>query len=311
MKITALGYLGFESPDYKAWETFGPEVFGLALNDPGPDGTVYLRMDDRHHRIAVHPGDESRIAHIGWELRDKASFQDACAELESGGVSFRLGSPEELAERRVQGLAQFSDPAGFVHEIFYAPTFTSGTFHSGKPMSGKFVAGAAGVGHVVLVVPDYTEELDHFVTRVLGMELFAGYLAPTPAGTLGGPQFFRCNPRSHCLGYIAVPGMRGMQHFCLEVTDLDDVGRAYDLVQERQVPVTMSLGRHMMDTLVSFYLRTPTGWDMEYGANGMSIDEQTFVQLNPSTPEVWGHKFLTPGWASTVKPVPAAPQAPS
>jgi hypothetical protein len=40
-------------------ESFGPEIFGLGLAEPGSDGTVYLRMDDRHHRIAVHPGSPS------------------------------------------------------------------------------------------------------------------------------------------------------------------------------------------------------------------------------------------------------------
>lgn len=42
MRITALGYLGFESTNTKAWEAFGPEVFGPALGEPGEDGTIYV-----------------------------------------------------------------------------------------------------------------------------------------------------------------------------------------------------------------------------------------------------------------------------
>jgi extradiol dioxygenase len=30
------------------------------------------------------------------------------------------------------------------------------------------------------------------------------------------------------------------------------------------------------------------------------LDDETFVQENPSTPEVWGHKFVAEGWAPTV-----------
>ena len=53
---------------------------------------------------------------------------------------------------------------------------------------------------------------------------------------------------------------------------LDDVGKAYDIVQSREdIPITMSLGRHMMDSLVSFYLRTPTGFDMAFGAGGDAL----------------------------------------
>ena len=95
MKINTLGYLGFESPNHKEWESFGPEIFGLGLNEPGADGTVYLRMDDRHHRIALHPGSEDRLAYIGWELRDKKAFRDAIAELESERSHFDLTLQEE------------------------------------------------------------------------------------------------------------------------------------------------------------------------------------------------------------------------
>jgi extradiol dioxygenase len=304
VKINALGYLGFESPDAKEWETFGPEIFGLGLNDPGPDGTVYLRMDDRHHRIAIHPGTENRLAYIGWELRDRNAFRDAVTELDAKGYPYELGTPEQCTERTVQKIIRLQDPHGFVHELFYAATFTAGSFIPGKPHHG-FVAGADGVGHVVMVVPSWNDDMDNFVNDILGMELFAGYLAPTPDGGQFGPQFFRCNPRSHALGYVTIPGLKGVQHIAIEGKSLDDVGKAYDLVQERDMQITMTLGRHMMDTLVSFYMRSPTGFDIEFGAGGVVLDDETFIQETPSSPEVWGHKFVAPGWAPTVKPVEA------
>lgn len=302
MRIRSLGYLGFESPRYKEWETFGPQILGLGLGEPGTDGTVRLRMDDRHQRISVHPGDEERLAYVGWELSDKAAFRAAFRELEDKGYPPRLGTSEEAAEREVQALARFKDPYGFVHEIFYGATFTSGSFLPGKPMTGRFVGGIDGVGHVVFVVPDITEELEEFVTGVLGMELFGDWTATLPDGRQTGPQFYRCNPRTHCLGYIAIPDMRGVQHIAIESTSLDDVGRAYDLVQERDMEITITLGRHMTDNLVSFYMRSPTGFDIEFGAGGSLLDE-TFVQANPSHSEAWGHKFVAKGWAPTVKPV--------
>jgi extradiol dioxygenase len=141
-------------------------------------------------------------------------------------------------------------------------------------------------------------------TGVLGLELFGGWTAVTPDGSVSGPQFYRCNSRTHCLGYVGVPGMRGVQHIAVESTHLDDVGRAWDLVGERGLTVTMTLGRHMSDTLVSFYMRSPTGFDIEFGAGGERLDD-TFVQTNPSSSEAWGHKFVADGWAPTVRPVSA------
>src|SRR5439155_24730207 len=111
MEINALGYVGFNSPNAKAWETFGPEVFGLGLAEAGEDGTVYLRMDDRHHRIAVHPGEEDELAYIGWELKSKAAFEAAVEELRGYGYETHLGTAEECRERKVQGFVRVSDPA--------------------------------------------------------------------------------------------------------------------------------------------------------------------------------------------------------
>ena len=74
---------------------------------------------------------------------------------------------------------------------------------------------------------------------------------------------------------------------------------AYDLAQQRKLPITLTMGRPQMDALVSFYMRTPSGFDMEFGAGGALLDDD-FVQLDPSNPELWGHKQLIRGWAPTV-----------
>ena len=102
-------------------------------------------MDDRHHRIAVHPGASDRLTYIGWELRGAADFGAAAEELRAKKLDVVLGSPLECAERRVQGLARFHDPAGYVHEVFYGPTLIANSFLPGKPMGG-FVAEGDGRG---------------------------------------------------------------------------------------------------------------------------------------------------------------------
>src|SRR5271154_6354415 len=79
MQITGLGYLGFESPNPAAWRTFGPEVlgFGLAESPAEDPGGVYLRLDDRRHRIAIHPGPVDKLAYIGWEISGRLGFEEA------------------------------------------------------------------------------------------------------------------------------------------------------------------------------------------------------------------------------------------
>ena len=297
MKITALGYLGFESKNAKAWETFGPEIFGLALGEPGADGTVNLRMDDRHHRIAIRPGPTDRLAYIGWEVQTSDEFVVAVEELRAAGLNPEWGSAEERKRRGVLAFASVRDPAGYVHEVFFGPRFTPGSFRPGKAMQG-FVAGTEGIGHVVVVVPVLTKQLNEFVTKVLGLKPFAG--APDMVEH-GGPnaRFYRCNHRTHCFAYIGIPGMYGVQHLGMEANSIDDVGIAYDAAQQRHMPVTLSPGRHQMDTVVSFYMRTPSGFDIEFGAGGVQHGDD-FVQQDPPRSELWRHKPVLKDWAPTV-----------
>ena len=58
MKITSLGYLQVESPDAKAWLTFGTKILGMATTDDplgGPD-VVSLTNDDRPGRLTITSG---------------------------------------------------------------------------------------------------------------------------------------------------------------------------------------------------------------------------------------------------------------
>jgi extradiol dioxygenase len=148
-----------------------------------------------------------------------------------------------------------------------------------------------------------TDALRPFATEVLGFKVFAGYRTTGARGEILGLEFYRCNPRSHCIAYIPAGDLKGLTHICVEVKSLDDVGRAWDMVQERGIPIKMSLGRHTMDNMVSFYIRSPGGFEFEYGAGGDLLDDATFVMRKPNQAEVWGHKFMLKGWGSTVKSV--------
>lgn len=57
--INALSYVGFESPNADDWTTFGPDLLGLEVTQPGEDGAVRLRVDDAAWRIAVHPAEKN------------------------------------------------------------------------------------------------------------------------------------------------------------------------------------------------------------------------------------------------------------
>jgi extradiol dioxygenase len=85
--------------------------------------------------------------------------------------------------------------------------------------------------------------------------------------------------------------VRGLHHIMVQLETLDDVGSAYDLVQSRGIPLTMTLGRHSNDEMVSFYVRTPSGFEIEYGWGALEVDDDwTVKQFNQIS--VWGHKMV-------------------
>jgi extradiol dioxygenase len=301
--ILGLGYLGLESPNAKLWREYGPEVLGMGLNEEGQNGdTVLLTMDDRHHRIAVRPGDTDRLAYLGWETRDRFAFEDGVDKLRAAGVDVTVGDEAMADERAVHGVAQFVSPDGFTHEIYYGHSFMTHSFRPGRSFGG-FVAESSGVGHVVLIIPELTDEITQFNRDVLGFDWF-GY-----GMYRGRAEFYRpkLQRRTHSLAYIAVPGRQGLDHIGLEVKELDDVGIAQDLVRDRGLPIHMTMGRHTLDPCISFYSYTPTGAKIEYIWGGAEYPQEQFFETKAARLSLWGHHVEETKSASTVGPAGEEP----
>jgi 2,3-dihydroxybiphenyl 1,2-dioxygenase len=265
--IKNLAYVGFVSPNADDWRTFGPEVLGAELAPDGSDGAVRLRVDEAAHRIVIHPGERNDLAYLGWEVDD---IDATLAAVEASGIA-------------VDGNA-FVDPFGFRHELVTSleqgPRFTPG-----RPMSG-FVTGEQGLGHVVLIVPDLDKAVGFF-TEVLGFRVSDSIESGLRL------CFLHCAghaARHHTVAMASAPGMVGMHHLMLEVRTLDDVGTGLDIVKERHIPLAMSLGRHTNDLMTSFYVRTPSGFEIEYGTGGLVVDDDTWEVGLHHAQSIWGHK---------------------
>lgn len=281
--ITSLAYVGFTSPRAAEWTSFGPAVLGLEVVGTDADGTVRLRNDDAAQRLVVHPGERDALAYLGWDTGGPAALAAAVTRLEKEhGVAVHR-DPDAAADRRVADLAWFTDPFRFRHELTWGMLAHPSSFRPGRPLSG-FVTGDAGMGHAVLIVPDLAEA-EHFYLDVLGFRLSDRIEVGFPI------RFLHCNPRHHTLAFAAIPGMVGFHHLMLEVASIDDVGTGLDLVTARgDVPVTMGLGRHTNDRMTSFYLRTPSGFDVEYGTGGLLVpEERPWTAATYDALSIWGH----------------------
>lgn len=116
---TQLGYLGLSVSDVDKWEHFATQVLGLQSNGRDVDGSLFLRMDEYHHRFVVHPTGKDDLAYSGWEVATKEVLHAMAAQLTAAGVAVQPGTPAEAEARRVAGLIKFADPSGIPAEIFY------------------------------------------------------------------------------------------------------------------------------------------------------------------------------------------------
>jgi 3,4-dihydroxy-9,10-secoandrosta-1,3,5(10)-triene-9,17-dione 4,5-dioxygenase len=118
-----------------------------------------------------------------------------------------------------------------------------------------------------------------------------GELVGKEAGSRVWLRFLGCNPRHHSLAFLPMPNPSKCVHIMFEVTKLDDVGRALERVRKHKVPLSATLGRHMNDQMVSFYVRSPGGFDVEYGCEGLQVDDRTWVARESTAVSYWGHNF--------------------
>ncbi len=283
MQIRALGYVGLTVKDVDAWHSFATEMLG-AQTSPWSDGSgpgLALRLDDNVHRFLLRPGPQDSDPFFGLEVEDAAALGQAIAELEASGFTASLGTEAELATRQVQGMAHVRDPGGYRIELYHGLASAPAPFVPSRPMAG-FRIGDLGIGHAVLIAPDF-DASQRFYREILGFRLSDYILQPTRR------MFLRCNRRHHSIALSERAG-HGIAHLLVEVKDLDDVGRAYDLAQARYPDrIYSTLGRHINDHMVSFYLNTPSGFPVEYGWGGQLLDDRTWQPRELPGPSLWGH----------------------
>lgn len=289
MRLSGLGYFGLHTQRIEQWRTFAEDVLGVRAMTT-EDG-LRLRLDDRAWRIALHASDAEEFGYVGWEVPGPAELAAAAAELAAAGVTVERADEDLLRQRDVLGLVHLRDPSGIRVELFHGARTAVTPFAS--PTGARFVTGEQGLGHVVFNVDDF-EATYRFYTQLLGFR-------PSDFCDLGRKRiaFLHTNPRHHSLafaGLVVEPGRKSKKdidpgelfHFMLEVDDFDTVGHAYDRCVNGGAPVAMTIGRHSNDKMLSFYARTPSGFEVEYGYGAVTVEDPWTATRADGT-SLWGH----------------------
>lgn len=274
--VAALGYLGLTSTDTDAWADMARTI-GMAVA-PSASGIV-CAVDDRSWRFAVQRGEADDLAFVGWELHSVGDLDALRTRIASlGHAIVDIPSIRDV----VQGFAT-TDPDGNALELFVGAPVRDG---GGAAPTAAFTTGELGLGHVVLFCHDFEAMLDFYVGAL-------GFVVSDTYGSSGADvAFLHCNQRHHSLALARGRTDHVMQHFMVEVADIDAVGRCFDACASQGLAQS-TLGRHTNDRMFSFYVLAPGGYTIEYGADGRLIQGPELQPHFLRTSD-WGHHDLVP-----------------
>ena len=282
-----LAYVGVEASDVPAWEAFAGAVCGFAVDVVGEARA--LRFDERARRILVVPGRRDDLAFAGFEVDGEPERDRRIGRLRDAGIPVTPGSDAEASLRGVARFYRFCDPNGTSFELAVGAQAAATPFRS-PLVGGGFVTGDGGLGHIVLGTMDLPAS-ETFCSDFLGAAIsdhIHDKIGPIPVTV----AFLHLNPRHHSIAYAGLPMSlpKRLNHIMVEAATLEDVGLAYDRARAASVPITRTLGQHPNDRMVSFYCRTPSGFDLEFGWGGVRIETTPWTPGRFERFSTWGHQ---------------------
>lgn len=289
-EIRALSYFVAQIDNVQKWQHYAENVLGM-MTSTAADGGLYIKMDERPFRMLVVEGAENRYLASGWELAGKGAFDAMLAKLDTLDIHYQLADAAFCALRGVNEAALLEDPAGNRHELTWGYLSDCAPFVSPQGVP-RYLTGDMGLGHAVLPTPNF-DECATFYREVLGFEISDIFnFRPDPNGPAIRIHFLHCgNARHHSLAIAEYDVPSKCVHVMVEVDSMTEVGRAHDRRQAHGVPLSATLGQHLNDRMTSFYMKTPSGFDLEYGWGGLQVDWERHTAFEFTKVSIWGHDF--------------------
>ncbi|MEU0426162.1 VOC family protein [Streptomyces canus] len=284
-----LGYIVIETNRFTDWRRFGADAIGMH-HDAVDSNLMRFRLDDQECRFLIRRGPAEDVVATGWHIDDHASFEQIEARIRAHGVPVQRGSDEEAALRGVERLLRFPGPKGITQEIYTTPVKSAEPL---RMLASAFVTGDSGMGHVAITSTKPAQLRGYFDT-VFDARL-TDYIDETISGVKLKIRFLRVNERHHSIAIAAVRGLpidpirTRVQHLNVQVESLDDVAQSYQRVCELGFGMALSVGQHTNDKELSYYARTPSGFEWEVGWNPIVVDESTWEPSTHQGISIWGH----------------------
>ncbi|MBL1101827.1 VOC family protein [Streptomyces coffeae] len=284
-----LGYIVIETNRFADWRRFGTDAIGMH-HDPLSRNLMRFRLDDQECRFLIRRGPAEDVVATGWHIDDHATFERIESRIRAHGAPCTVGTDEEAALRGVERLLRFPGPKGITQEISTTPVKSAEPL---RMLASGFVTGDGGMGHIALTSTKPMQTRGYFNT-VFDARL-TDYIDETFSGVKFKIRFLRVNERHHSIAIAAARGLpidavrTRVQHLNVQAATLDDVAQSYQRVHELGFDMALSVGQHTNDKELSYYARTPSGFEWEVGWNPVVVDETTWEPTTHQGISTWGH----------------------
>lgn len=285
-----LGYVLVESQRLDEWQRFAAEGIGTHVDRLGAD-VLALRIDAHERRVVVTRGPAEDVAALGWQVDDETCLRLALERLQRLGVAVTEVTDERAALRGVERYWGFAGPKGLASELFLAPRLSS---RSLQMRASGFMTGAGGMGHVAISTRE-PEAMLKFWQTVLDARI-SDRIEEHLDGIHLDLTFLRVNERHHTMATAATRGRRmnplrkHIHHLNLEATSLEDVTEGYLRCRNLGYSLANGIGQHPNDRELSFYVVSPSGFEIELGWNPIRVDERTWQPTVHQGISLWGHR---------------------
>ncbi|MFR9779651.1 VOC family protein [Micromonospora sp. MS34] len=284
-----LGYLCIETIRFGDWRRFGADGVGLHVDELDRD-RMRFRLDDHECRLLLQRGPAEDVTTVGWHVDDHGAFDDIVARITARGVTVEQGHDEDAALRGVERLVRFPGPKGLVQELYTTPVTTTAPL---RIQASGFVTGDAGMGHIA-ITSRRPDAIHRYYDNLLDARL-SDFIIETISAVRFRIRFLRVNGRHHSVAVANTEGLRidpirtAIQHLNTQVATLDDMTTSYQRLKQLGFTMALGIGQHTNDKELSYYVRTPSGFEWEVGWNPIVVDEATWEPTTHRGISIWGH----------------------
>lgn len=285
-----MGYVVVESERLDDWRRLLKQGLGLHLESESP-AELAFRIDAHCRRFVVNRGGAEDVVAVGWQVRSQDALTEILRRLQSRGIAVEDGDEALAAARGVRTLKRLKGPKGLTLELFTDALSSDAPL---RMLSRGFVTGDSGMGHIAL-----TTRLPTKVCR-FWQEIFDARLsdriAQPMSGTILDVSFLRLNERHHSVAIAATRGLRvdpirtQIQHVNMQVADFADLSAAYARCRDLGYEIAHEIGQHPNDLELSFYVTTPSGFEIELGWDALCVDEAAWKPARYGAISLWGHR---------------------